>query len=121
MLQGGKAHAPPVLCMLPVRNLPSAKLRKSFTVGADGDYKDGQVVETFNIILKRILPYLGSMNEPRQASILKFTAAASNTSYRDGARGKMEDIFGVETLCLDVLIWRRFCDRRALNVAIVPT
>ena len=84
-----------------------------------GEYKDGQVVETFNSILKRMLPYLGSMNEPRQAGILNFTAAASNTSYRDGARGKMEDIFGVENLSLDV--WRRVCDRRALNVAIVPT
>ena len=66
-----------------------------------------------------MLPYLGSMNEPRQAGVLNFTAAASNSSYRDVARGKMEEIFGVESLCLDV--WRRFCDMRALNVAIVPT
>ena len=80
-----------------------------------GDYKDGQVVETFNSILKRMLPYLGSMNEPRQAGILNFTSAASNTTYRDGVRGKMEEEFGEENLGLDV--WRRFCDLRTLNVA----
>ena len=56
-----------------------------------GGYKDGQVVETFNIVLKQMLPYIGSMNEPNQAGILSFTAAVTNSTYRDGARGKKEE------------------------------
>jgi hypothetical protein len=80
-----------------------------------GDYKDGQVVETYNSMLKKMLHFLGSMNEPRQSGMLSVTAAAFNTDYREQMRQQMEDGFGAENLGIDV--WRRFCNLKTLNIA----
>ena len=80
-----------------------------------GDYKDGQVVETYNSMLKKMLHFLGSMNEPRQSGMLSVTAAAFNTDYREQVRQQMEDGFGAENLGIDV--WRRFCNLKTLNIA----